>query len=313
MSAQHGHLNRRAAIASVCTAIFLLLLKAYAAWISASVAMLASLADSGLDLVASLVTLFAVRYAAMPADNDHRFGHGKAEALSALFQVMLIAASAIFIIISAINQLQSGGETGAPEYGIGVSIIAIIATFALLLYQRHIIKQTSSLAIGADHVHYQSDMLLNLAVIIAIILDTILHIKGADAFFGIAIALWLGFGAWRAAHKAIDQLMDKEWPEEKRHAFVEIAAQYPELKSLHDLRTRSSGDKNFVQFHVDMNPNMSIKEAHEILERVESSLCAAFPDTEILIHIDPQGHIDDPDNPLVEADELQKIEGLPHA
>lgn len=308
MSDHHGNLNKRAATASVCTAIFLLILKSYAAYVTASVAMLGSLADSGLDMVASLVTLFAVRYAAMPADDDHRFGHGKAEALSALFQVMLIAASAIIILWRAIVQLQTGGETSAPEYGIGVSIIAIIATFALLLYQRHVINQTSSVAIGADHVHYQSDMLLNIAVIAAIVLDTILRIRGADALFGIGIALWLAWGAWNAASESIDQLMDKEWPEEKRLAFVEVAAQYPELKSLHDLRTRRSGFRNFVQFHVDMDPNMTVKESHDILERVEASLCEAFPATEILIHIDPEGHVDEPDNPLAEEDELQKLD-----
>lgn len=307
----HSVLNRRAAIASVFTAIVLLILKSFAAYETNSIAMLGSLADSGLDLFASLVTLFAVRYAAMPADDDHRFGHGKAEALSALFQVMLIAVSAIIIGWRAIDQLQSGRETSAPEYGIGVSVIAIIATFALLIYQRRIINQTSSVAIGADHLHYKSDMLLNAAVIIAIILDTILRIRGADAVFGIGIALWLAWGAWNAASEAIDQLMDKEWPEEKRLSFVEIAAQYPELKSLHDLRTRSSGGKNFVQFHVDMDPNMSVRSAHNILDRVEESLCKAFPHTEILIHIDPEGHVDDPDNPMAEENELQKLESNP--
>ncbi len=273
--------------------------------------MLGSLADSTLDLVASLVTLFAVRYAAMPADDDHRFGHGKAEALSALFQVMLIAASALIIAWRAVDHLQSRQETSAPEYGIGISIIAIIATGALLLYQRHIITQTSSVAINADHVHYQSDLLLNTAVIIAIVLDALLHVRGADALFGIGIALWLAWGAWNAATEAIDQLMDKEWPEEKRQSFVKIAAQYPELKSLHDLRTRSSGGRNFVQFHVDMAPDMSVKKSHNILEKVEESLSHAFPNTEILIHIDPEGHVDEPDNPLVEENELQKWKDQP--
>lgn len=304
----HAALNKRAAIASVGTACFLLILKVYAAFITSSVAMLGSLADSGLDLIASLVTLFAVRYAAMPADNDHRFGHGKAEALSALFQVMLIAASAIAIAWRAAVRWQDGAETSAPEYGIAVSLIAIAATLALLLYQRRIIKQTSSVAIGADHVHYQSDLLLNAAVIAALILDNILSIRGADALFAIIIAIWLAWGAWRAANEAIDQLMDKEWPEEKRLRFAQIAARYPELTSLHDLRTRSSGGHNFVQFHVDMNPNMTVKESHDILDRVEESLRGEFPQTEILIHIDPEGHVDEPDNPMAEENILDKLD-----
>lgn len=304
----HAVLNKRAAIASTCTACFLLILKVYAAYVTSSIAMLGSLADSGLDLIASLVTLFAVRYAAMPADNDHRFGHGKAEALSALFQVMLIAASAIAIAWRAAMQWQDGTKTSAPEYGIAVSLIAIAATLALLLYQRRIVKQTSSVAIGADHIHYQSDLLLNAAVIAALILDNIISIKGADALFGIIIAIWLAWGAWRAANEAIDQLMDKEWPEEKRLRFAQIAAQYPELTSLHDLRTRSSGGHNFVQFHVDMNPNMTVKESHDILERVEESLRSEFPQTEILIHIDPEGHVDEPDNPMAEENILDKLD-----
>lgn len=307
----HGSLNRKAAIASVCVAVFLLGLKAYAAWATASVAMLGSLADTGLDLVASLITLFSVRYAAMPADADHRFGHGKAEALSALFQVVLITLSAAFIGWRAVVRLAQGDATAQAEYGIAVSAIAIVATLGLLWYQRRIIARTKSVAIEADHVHYQSDLLLNVAVIAALALDQYAGITGADPLFGVAIALWLGWGAWRAATRAIDQLMDKEWPDDKRLAFVEVAAQHPELKSLHDLRTRTSGNRNFVQFHVDMAPDMTVQQAHDVIDKVELSLRKAFPGTEILVHIDPLGHVDEPDNPLAEHDEFEQVKDLP--
>lgn len=289
----HGDLTNRAAIASVTMALFLLALKIFAAAETGSVALLASLADTGFDVLASVLTLFSVRYAAMPADDDHRFGHGKAEALSALLQVVLITVSAILIGWRAIVRLGEQEQTSHPEYGIGVSVIAIIATLGLLAYQRHVVRKTGSVAIQADHVHYQSDLLLNLAVIIAIVLDTMLNVRGADPLFGIAIAAWLMWGAYRAARIALDQLLDREWPEEKRERFIEVALRHPELRGIHDMRTRSSGVHDFCQFHVWVDPNMTVKEAHRIMDEVEQALMDEFPGVEVLIHPDPEGHKDE--------------------
>jgi ferrous-iron efflux pump FieF len=303
---EHGPQVARAAYASVATASFLLLLKAFAAWTTGSVAMLGSLADTGLDLVTSLVTLYGVRVAAVPADDEHRFGHGKAEALAALFQVGIIGFSALGIGWRAAGRLAAGETSTHAEYGIAVSAIAIVATLALLLVQRRTIARTGSVAIQTDHVHYQSDLLLNLAVILALVLDQYFAIRGADPVLGLLIALWLGWGAWTASRRAIDQLMDKEWPEEKRRRFVEIAARHPELKGLHDLRTRTSGARDFVQFHIWINPEMSVAEAHRVTEEIEQKLEAEFPGAEILIHLDPEGHVDQPDNPLVETDLTQE-------
>ena len=206
----------RAALASVAMAALLLVLKGWAAWASGSVAMLGSLADTGLDLLASLVTLYGVRLAALPADHDHRYGHGKAEALAALFQVMLITASAIAIAWRAVLRLGDSTLNDEAGLGIGVSLLAIAATVALLGYQRSIIRRTGSVAIMADNVHYQSDLLVNVAVILALVLDQYLGVRGADPLFGIGIAAWLAFGAVKASTHAIDMLMDKEWPEEQR-------------------------------------------------------------------------------------------------
>jgi ferrous-iron efflux pump FieF len=302
------NLARRAAVASVATALLLGALKAYAAWKTESVAVLASLADSLLDLVASLVTLGGVHWAAQPADREHRFGHGKAEALAALFQVGVITVSAFAILVRATERLIAAQPSGDPEYGIGVSLIAIAATLALTRYQAHVVKQTGSIAIGTDRVHYTSDLMLNGAVILALLLDGYAGLSGADAVFGIAIAFWLMFGAWRASIAAIDQLMDKEWPEEKRLRFVEVAARHPELKGLHDLRTRTSGNRDFVQFHVWMDPKLTVQQAHDVIDAVEHRLAAEFPDTEILIHIDPEGQVDEPGNPLAETDLTTLIE-----
>ena len=295
----HGHshgerstLTTRAALASISTALFLLLLKAYAAIQTGSVAMLGSLADTGLDLLASLVTLYGVRFAAQPADSEHRFGHGKAEALAALFQVVVIALSALAIMYRAIERMMNGEVTAKAEYGIGVSVVAIVATLGLLAYQRSVIARTGSVAIHADHVHYQSDVLLNIAVIAALALDQYAGIGWADPAFGVAIALFLFLGAWRASTQAIDQLMDREWPVEKRNRFLEVAARHPELNGIHDLRTRTSGTQDFVQFHVWMDPNMTVAEAHRVMDEVEDKLAHEFPHTEILIHIDPEGQVD---------------------
>ena len=289
----HGDLTTRAAIASVIVALFLLALKIFAAAETGSVALLGSLADTGFDVLASLLTLFSVRYAAMPADDDHRFGHGKAEALSALLQVVLITVSAILIAWRAVVRLGEQEQTSHPEYGIGVSVIAIVATLGLLAYQRYVVRKTGSVAIQADHVHYQSDLLLNIAVIIAIVLDAVLNVRGADPLFGIAIAAWLLWGAYRASRSALDQLLDREWPEEKRQRFIDVALRHPELRGIHDMRTRSSGVHDFCQFHVWVDPNMTVKDAHRIMDEVEQALMDEFPGVEVLIHPDPEGHKDE--------------------
>jgi ferrous-iron efflux pump FieF len=299
----------RAAWFSIAVALLLLGLKAWAVWSTGSTAMLGSLADTALDLIASLATLIGVWIAAMPADEDHRFGHGKAEALAAIVQVMLISVSAFGLALRAVQQWVAGGRIAEAEEGIAVSAIAIAATLALLVYQRFVIRRTGSVAIATDHVHYQSDLLLNLAVIAALALDQYADVAGADPVFALAIAAWLGWSAWRASQKAIEQLMDQEWPDAKRQRFVELAARHPELHNLHDLRTRSSGDRDFVQFHVNLPAGMTVARAHEIIERVEADLCRHFPRMELLIHIDPEGHVDEPGNPLVEANEFERLEG----
>ena len=311
MSEEHASLTRSAAYASIATALLLGALKAWAVWRTGSTAMLGSLADTALDFVASVVTLAGVWIAAHPADEEHRFGHGKAEALAAMVQVILIVLSATGIAFRAGLRLLEGGRTQAAEQGIAVSAIAIVATLALLAWQRHVIRQTGSLAIRTDNLHYKSDLLLNLAVIAALVLDQHLGFVQADPLFGLAIAAWLLWGAWRASREAVDNLMDREWPEEKRLRFVERAALHPELSKLHDLRTRTSGERDFVQFHVDLPPEMTVAEAHAVIERVEADLCRQFPGMELLIHIDPEGHVDEPGNRLVESDEFAKLEIKP--
>lgn len=289
---ERGKLTRRAATASVSLALFLVVLKVWASIETGSVAMLGSLADTALDLIASLVTFLGVRWAAMPADAEHRFGHGKAEALASLIQVILITISAIGIAWRAIDRFGSGARTEGLELGVGVSVVAMATTFALLAYQRSVIRRTGSVAIHTDHVHYQSDLLLNLAVIAALVLDQLLGWRLADPIFGLIIAAWLLYNAWSAGSRSLDQLMDREWPDEEREAFLAAAKDYPELAGLHDLRTRNSGSHRFVQFHVWVPADWTVASAHARMEAVEDALRERFPATEIIIHLDPEGHKD---------------------
>ena len=292
-AAEAATLNRRAALASIAVALVLVGLKLWAAWRTGSSAMLGSLADTALDLVASLATLAGVWIASWPPDRSHRFGHGKAEALAAMLQVVLIALSAAGLAVRAGLQLARGGRTAGAESGIAVALMAMAATLALLAYQRRVLARTGSLAIAADHLHYQSDLALNLAVIAALALDQWGGVSRADPLFALGIAAWLGWGAWRASQAAVEQLMDREWPEARRQRFLAVAAQHPQLRGVHDLRTRTSGTHDFAQFHAAVDGRMSVAEAHRVMDEIEAELEREFPGVEVLIHPDPEGLIDE--------------------
>ncbi len=289
---ERARLTRSAALASSAVALILLGLKAWAAIATGSVAMLGSLADTTLDLLASLLTLFAVGFAATPADDDHRFGHGKAEAIAALMQTLLIIGSAVAILWRAIASFGATDLPRAPEVGIGVSLAGIALTLALVAWQKSVVKRTGSIAISTDALHYQSDLLLNSAVIIAFVLDVLLGLHGADALLGIAIALWIAWNAIRSARQALDMLMDREWPPERRARVAEIALSVPGVEDVHDLRTRSSGVADFIQFHIWLAPEMSVQSAHDVVDDIEARLLAEFAGAEFFIHIDPRGHRD---------------------
>ncbi|MDE2340246.1 MAG: cation diffusion facilitator family transporter [Alphaproteobacteria bacterium] len=288
MPGTNNALKIRAALASASMALVLLAMKTFAVYRTGSVAMLGSLADTGLDVLTSLITLFGVHFAAQPADGNHRYGHGKAEALVALFQVIVIVGSGISIGWMAILHLLEGGaQTANPEYGIGVSAVAIVMTLALVLYQRSVVRRTGSVAIHADNVHYQADLMINIAVVIAIIIDQYLGWHRADPLFGLLIAVWLIYGAATASLRAFHELMDHEWPEADREAFIRVAEQHAEIQGIHDVRTRTSGATRFIQFNVWADPDKTLREVHDVMDEVESRLMRAFPDTEVMIHPEP--------------------------
>ena len=288
-SERTARLMRSATYASVATASVLIVVK-LGAWVATgSLSMLSTLVDSLLDVVASLVNLVAVRHALTPPDREHRFGHGKAEPLAALGQAAFIAGSAVFLLFEAVHRLYEPRAVMHSDVGIGVMVFAIVLTFALTRYQAFVVRKTGSLAIQADSLHYLGDLLVNVSVIVALLLVSQLGWVHADPLIGLGIVAYIVFNAWRIARGAFDMLMDRELPDDERQRIREIALAHPEVRDLHDLRTRASGPKLFIQLHLELDGGMSLSRAHEISDRVEAEIAAAFPGAEILIHQDPHG------------------------
>lgn len=284
---------RRATQASVAVALVLIAAKA-AAWLaSGSVAMFGSLLDSSLDLLASLVTLFAVSSALTPADADHRFGHGKAEGLAALFQAAVISGSAVFLLMEAVSQLAAPKRVEHAPLGIAVSVLAVVLTLLLVAYQRHVVRKTGSVAIDGDSLHYTGDLLLNGGVIVALVANGMFGIVILDPLFGVAIAGFLGWNAFGLARRAIDMLMDREWPPSERERIINIILENPAVVGVHELKTRTSGTNGFIQFHIVLDPAMTLAEAHTVSDEVEGVLGEHYPLAEILIHMDPMGLAED--------------------
>jgi ferrous-iron efflux pump FieF len=284
-----ARLMRRATYASITVAAVLIVAKTIAWGITESVSVLSSLLDSLLDAVASAVNLFAVHHALTPADREHRFGHGKAEPLAGLAQAAFITGSAVLLLIQATQRLRAPPPIAHGEVGIAVMILSIVLTLGLVAYQRHVVRATGSIAIGADRVHYASDLLLNLSVIVALILSGWLDVRYADPVFGIAVAIYILVSALRIGRQSLDLLMDRELPDDQRARIRDIALRHPEVKNLHDLRTRSAGLDIFIQLHIEMDPKMSLSRAHEVSDQVEADIRAAFPNSEVIIHQDPEG------------------------
>lgn len=282
-------LRRRATYASLMVAVVLIAAKLLA-WIgTGSVALLSSLVDLLVDAAASLVNFFAVRHAATPADREHRFGHGKAEPLAALGQSAFLIGSAVLLMFEAVRRLFSPTPVANPPVGIAMMLFAIIVTIGLVAYQRHVVRHTGSLAVGADELHYRSDVILNLGVIAALVLGSLTGVRVLDPLFGAAIGVWIIWSAVGLARLSLTQLMDQELPDDEREKIRGIAQSHPHVTAAHDLRTRVAGPTAFIQLHIEMDGEMSLIRAHEISDEVEAMLRAAYPNAEILIHQDPEG------------------------
>src|SRR5271165_1383911 len=284
-----NRLRRRATYASVAVAVLLIAVK-FAAWLETeSVALLSSLVDSLLDAAASIVNLVAVRHAMSPADREHRFGHGKAEPLAVLGQSAFIVGSAMLLLAEAVRRLIWPVPVENPPAGIAVMIFSIAVTIGLVLYQRHVVRHTGSIAITADELHYRGDLVLNLSVIAALVLGSILGLPILDPLFGAAIGVWIVYSAVRLARLSLIQLMDRELPDDEREKIRAIAQSHPDVVAAHDLRTRTAGPTAFIQLHIEMDGALSLIQAHEISDEVEANLRAAYPNAEVIIHQDPEG------------------------
>ena len=282
-------LRRGATYASVAVAVVLIAAK-FVAWLdTGSVALLSSLIDSLLDLVAAVINLVAVRHAMTPADREHRFGHGKAEPLAVLGQSAFIIGSALLLLAEAVRRLLHPAAVENSPVGIAVMVLSIAVTIALVLYQRHVVRRTGSIAITADELHYRSDLVLNASVIAALVLSGIFGLRILDPLFGAAIGIWIIFSAAKLARLSLVQLMDRELPDDEREKIREIALSHPEVAAAHDLRTRVAGPTAFIQIHIEMDGDMSLTRAHEVSDAVEMRLRAAYPHAEIMIHQDPEG------------------------
>src|SRR5271156_4706116 len=293
VSMMHGpaadRLRRLATYASVAVAAVLIAVK-FAAWLeTGSVALLSSLVDSLLDIVASVVNLVAVRHAMSPADREHRFGHGKAEPLAVLGQSAFITGSAILLLAEAVRRLISPVPVENAPAGVAVMVFSIVVTIGLVLYQRHVVRRTRSIAISADELHYRSDVVLNVSVIAALLLGSLFDFPLLDPVFGAAIGIWIVYSAVRLARLSLFQLMDHELADDEREKIRGIVQSHPEVVAAHDLRTRVAGPTAFIQIHLEMDGALSLIRAHEISDEVEAELRAAYPNAEIIIHQDPAG------------------------
>ncbi len=281
-----AHLMRMATYASTTVAISLIIIKLVAWFMTGSVSILATLMDSCLDALASILNLFAVHHALAPADKEHRFGHGKAEALSGLGQATFITGSALFLVLEAFSHLLNPAPISAMSTGIWVMLVSIVATLGLLMFQKHVISKTNSTAIKADHMHYKTDLLVNIGVVVALLL-TFYGWPGFDPLFAIGIAAFILYSAWEIAKESLDLLMDRELPSEERNQIKAIVRNHPEARGLHDLRTRRSGTTSFIQLHLELDDQLTLMQAHAISDEVEAALLKTFPDAEVIIHEDP--------------------------
>lgn len=285
-----ARLMRHATYASVAVACTLIAAK-FAAWMhTESVALLATLVDSLLDGVASLINMLAVRHALTPADDEHRFGHGKAEALAGLGQGALVAGSAVFLFVEAIQHLITPQPIERSYAGIAVMLFSILMTVGLIVYQRWVVERTGSLAVSADRLHYVGDVATNATVLLALGLASLPGFLWVDAAGALIVAAVIVKSAIDIVRGAFDNLMDRELADADREHVLAVIRRHPEARALHDLRTRQAGNQIFIQFHLELDPDLSLRDAHRISDEIEAELLAVFPGAQILIHQDPAGY-----------------------
>ncbi|WP_420066033.1 CDF family cation-efflux transporter FieF [Pectobacterium colocasium] len=286
MNPHYARLVTLAAVSATAVALVLFIMKVFAWWHTGSVSLLASLVDSLVDIAASLVNLLVVRYSLQPADTEHAFGHGKAESLAALAQSMFISGSALFLILTGLQHSLEPQALHAPEVGVWVTLIALVATLLLVSFQRWVVKRTHSQAVRADMLHYQSDLLMNGAILVALAL-TWKGITRADSLFALGIGGYILYSALRMGYDAVQSLLDRALPDDEHSAIAEVIVNWPGIRGAHALRTRRSGPTRFIQLHLEMDDALPLVQAHQIADELEQALRKQFPGADIIIHQDP--------------------------
>ena len=287
LNMKYETLMRFASYFSVGTAILLIVVKLVTFFYTNSLAILSSLMDSGLDLLASVVNLIAVQQSLVPADRNHRFGHGKAEALGGLSQGLIIVGSAVFLLIETWNHYQNPRPLERLDIGLGVMLFSIIITFSLISFQRFVIYKTNSVSIHADSAHYTGDILMNVGVILSMLLSYTLGLIWVDTIFAIGVAIYLLKTSGAVIFNAVQILMDQELSREVREQIKKIALRHPEIISIHDLRTRNSGLCKFIQFNALMKKGLTLQETHAVCSVLEKEIKEAIPNSETFIHQEP--------------------------
>ena len=283
---EYAYLVKRAGHAAIVAASLLIIVKLVAWMVTGSSSILAALTDSLMDVTTSIINLFAIKVALQPADKEHRFGHGKAESLAGLVQAAFISGSSVFLMINGISAVINNHQIVATNLGISVMILSLVVTLALVFFQSYVVKKTNSMAIKADSLHYRTDIVLNGAVLLAIVLAGY-GWGWADGVFAIAVSLYILHGAWEIGSQSIDALMDKQLPQEDNELILKLAYKVEGVRGVHDLRTRSSGYIKFIQLHLELDDGQSLYDAHNKADKLEFGLQAAFPGADILIHLDP--------------------------
>ncbi len=287
-SPQEARMLRLATAAAVGVALALVVAKAVAWWLTDSVAMLASLLDSLMDVGASAVNLLAVRYALTPADSNHRFGHGKAEALAGLGQSLLVVVSAGFLLFETAHRFTDPRIPDQLGVGMAVMVFSMATTLGLVLLQSWVVRQTQSTAIQADAMHYRMDLLSNAAVLLVLVLATV-GVHWVDPLLALLIAIYTLFAVRGILWASLDELLDRELDEQTRKAVVATALEEPLVLGVHDLRTRRSGRTLFFELHLELDPQLPLIDVHAISERVEQRLLGRWPGADVTTHHDPQG------------------------
>lgn len=286
---EEERLKRLAATGGILVAAILIVAKLIAFFMTHSVSLLSSLMDSGFDVIASVLTLVSIAQAASPADHEHRFGHGKIEAVGALAQALFLAGSAVFLVVESVRRILHPQMLEDPGIGLGVMALSMALTYLLVLYQKKVIAKTNSVAVAANYLNYYGDLMMNAGVMLALGLTYITQWSYFDPIFALGIAARLLWGTYKVAVDSFDILLDKELPDRDRAMILDLAGFHDAVHGVHDLRTRNTGERMMISFHIELDPEMSIRAVHDVMDEIEEALHQAFPKAEVFIHPEPAG------------------------